>query len=101
MRKNHAMRHADVLLFDSQPVRPGRRQIRGHVLGVDEPREVLGVAPLDLGRGRLGVQKLGRELADRREHPEPRLGAGRVDADEAVTRQHVEHVERVVLVLRR
>ena len=92
-------RGAHVLLLETKPVRPGSRQIRGHVIGIDEPSKVLGVATHDVVAFGLDVQELRRELADGRQHPKPRLGAGRIDAHEAMAGQDVERVECVELAL--
>ena len=85
--KNHSIATRTFSSSALQAIRPGRRQVRGHVLRAHESREVLGVARSISGRSASEPQRFSRELADRRQHPESRFGAGRVDADQAVTRQ--------------
>ena len=97
VREEPADGDPDVLLVGPHALGPLGLSFRGPV-GVRHQRaEVPCVPRLDVGEILAVGEALGGELPHGGQHVEPRPGVHRVDGNEAVARQRVEQIERLVL----
>ena len=97
VRQEPADGDSDVLLVRPQPLRPLRLPLAGPVGVLHHRGEVLGVTPLRLVLIGSSHEPFGGELADRREHAEPRARLRDIDVHEAVSGERIEQIEDAVL----
>jgi hypothetical protein len=97
VRQEPADGDTDVLLLGPHPLGPRRLPFPGPVVCRHEATEVFGMLPLDVGQPRAAGEALGRELAHRCQHAEPRSGIDCLDLHKAVPDEGVEQVQDLIV----